>query len=99
MAETQTEAAGAPTKSRLVSQSARCNALAYALRSDLAPRCRHREVTSARQNIDSFGDLLVVGCNKYSVGHYATVGGGDNIEAQLKFDKRPVVIDQRQLGS
>lgn len=67
----------------------------YCLRLDLMPCCRHSQISGLRQDFHSPGNLLVVGSDRHAFSRHSTVSGSDDVEAQLKFNKRAIMIYQR----
>src|SRR6476469_283864 len=54
----------------------------------------HRQVAGARQDINRSRELLVIGGQKYSLGHHAHIGSLGQIESQLQFEESAITINQ-----
>jgi len=63
---------------------------------DLMSGCRHCQVARLRQDVDCPGNLFVVRIDWPPVGRHSAVSGDYNVEAQLKFYKRSIVINDRR---
>ena len=51
------------------------------------------EIARLRNDVDSFRYLRIVRRDEHAIAHDTPVRGGDHIEPQFHFDKRPIAID------